>query len=570
MAKKSTKPAGTGSLQGAAKDLSLSDAVQAAKTYYANGDLGTAEKFCRQILEQVPNQADTLCILGVIAHQTGKSEQAIELINQAISHEPDFPDAHNNLGEVYRAMARYEEARACFEKAIDLNPGFSEAYNNLGAVLKQGKRPDLATQCFNKAIELKPDYADPYTNLGNIYDDMGQHDEAISHHRKAIAINPRYVLAYRNLGKVLHNLGRLDEAMQAYRQALELSPDEAEIHRQMSRIKRFDAVDDDVRAMEKTYARADLAEEKKMYMCFSLGKAYEDIGDFDKSFEFYRTGNTLKRKTFDFSIGTEADYIGRVQRTFTDELFGRFEGSGVQDTTPIFIVGMPRSGTTLVEQILASHPDVYGAGELSIAIDLVHALTLSEDNRYPENLARMEAQSFTNMAGYYLENLRRYSTDAKRITDKMPGNFLQVGLIKLMLPKAKVVHCRRNPMDTCLSIYKNLFADGHFYSNDLEELGAYYNLYRTTMAHWENALPGFVHHVSYENLVQDMEPNVRDLLDYCDLDWHPDCLEFHKTERNVNTASAVQVRQPLYSGSIDSWKKFEHQLTPLLDIIDND
>ena len=255
---------------------------------------------------------------------------------------------------------------------------------------------------------------------------------------------------------------------------------------------------------------------------------------------------------------------------FTEDLFRKHERSGLADVTPIFILGMPRSGTTLVEQVLASHPDVCGAGELSIVSDIVRAMSSDAGNHYPENICRMESVSLSNIAAYYLQKLRELAPEHMRITDKMPGNFQHLGLIKLMLPKAKVIHCSRSPMDTCLSIYKNHFAtDGHYYGYDMESLGYYYNHYRTLMDHWEVILPGFIHTIRYEDIVADKEPHIRKLLEYCDLEWNATCLDFHKTERPVNTASAAQVRQPIYARSVQSWKNYENQLAPLLSILDH-
>lgn len=464
----------------------------------------------------------------------GKLIEAAQVYRKAIKKQPKFVEAHNNLGNVLVDLERFEEAIKYYRKAVDLTPQNPMLLNNMGNALQLQGENEKAIKWLNRAIKKDPDYGDAYNNLGHALSDLGEIDQAISAFRKSIQINPGNEKAYRDLAKN----------------------------------KKFSDYDDEIRAMESFYSQAGISNEQKMHLSFGLGKAYEDIRGYDKAIEFIIEANRLKRNSINFSIAGEKDTFSQIKTVFSVEFLAKHENTGFQDATPIFILGMPRSGTSLVEQILASHPDVYGAGELNDLPDLIKDIRPTKSaSEFPACLYEWNAQKYANTGREYIARIRKHSDGAKYITDKLPYNFMNIGLIKLILPNAKVIHCTRDPMDTCLSIFKNFFSHGHRYAYDMTELGQYYSLYADLMAHWNALLPDFIYNLSYENLVADQKTETRKLLEYCTLPWDDHCLSFHRTKRNVKTASNVQVRQPIYQDSIKLWKRYEEQLKPLQEAI---
>jgi hypothetical protein len=316
--------------------------------------------------------------------------------------------------------------------------------------------------------------------------------------------------------------------------------------------------------MESLYGNKNYSDEQKMHLAFGLGKAYEDLGDHEKSMDFILQATRLKRVSIDYSVSEEVELFSNIKATFSSDFFSAREGTGNQDHTPIFILGMPRSGTSLVEQILASHPDVFGAGELNDLSVLTQNISSAESpSNFPAGIIDLDSGALDDLGKRYVERIRKHSVTSKYISDKMPQNFLYIGLIRVILPNAKIINCTRDPMDNCLSLFKNYFNTAQYYSYDLTELGQYYNLYLNLMQHWRDTLAGFVYDLSYEQLVTDQENQSRQLLDYCHLPWDDACLDFHKTRRIVKTASNAQVRRPIYKDSVQLWKRYEKQLEPL-------
>ncbi len=339
-------------------------------------------------------------------------------------------------------------------------------------------------------------------------------------------------------------------------------------YRQLASLKKFSEYDHDVKAMEEAWATPDLSDEQRMQLAFGLGKSFDDLRRYEKAFRFFSAGNDIKRGTYNFSVEHAENNFGMIKKLFTIDMFADHRLAGASDETPIFILGMPRSGTSLVEQILASHPKVHGGGELDYLKNVVFHLNKSYKGIFTDVINQARINQFSNAGTKYIKMIRAHSNFARFITDKMPENFRFIGIIKLMLPNAKIIHCRRNPMDTCLSIFKNLFTgDGLLYTNNLRELGQYYKLYGDLMSYWHSVLPGFIYDIQYEDVVANQEKQSRALLEHCGLEWDDACVEFHKTNQPVQTLSSAQVRRPIYNDSVQAWKRYEKWLTPLLDII---
>lgn len=535
------------------------------------GEMDEAVTNYHKALQIKPDFVEAHYNLGVALQELGKLDEAIASYHKALTVKPDFAEVHCNLGIALQKLGKLDEAVACYHAALQIKPNFVEAHSNLGSVLqKQGKLGE-AIASYHKVLQIKPDYAEVHCNLGSLLQQLGKLDKAVASYHKALQIKPDFAEAHNNLSNALMDLGRQDEAIASCHKALAVKPDYAVAHRHLSLMKKFVEYDDDIKAMEQANTRPDIGDPQRMHLSFALGKSFEDLHQYKKAFDFYLTGNTIKRGTFEYSIESVARTMEDLKELFTTEFFNRHKTTGVSDDTPVFILGMPRSGTTLVEQILASHENVYGAGELNHLSRIVASrFTGVGDAKLSESLAQASADDFSDAGREYINLIRENIDSAKFITDKMPLNFHRIGIIKLMLPRAKVIHYCRDPRDTCLSIFKNYFpADGNRYAYDLRELGQYYNLYRDLMAHWHKVLPDFIYDIHYEDIVADQEEQSRSLITHCGLEWDDACLEYYNSDRVVKTASASQVRKPMYKSSVQSWKRYEKGLAPLLDVLAN-
>jgi len=561
-----------------------------------------AEAIYRRILAIDAQHSDSLHLLGMIAHQDGHNEVAVEMIRKAIAinpkqaayHsnlgtvlqaqgklneaaacyeralalQPNWPEFHTNLGNIRQAQGKLDEAVSCHERALAINPDCAEAHNNLGnARLAQGKLED-AVSCYERGLVLKPDYASAHNNLGNALASLDQIDDAVAHYAGALALNPDYPDAHNNLGNIFRQRGQFDDAMTHYERAIAIRPDYGKAHFNRAEIKTFRPGDADLPALEALAARDDLSVENALHVHFALAKALEDTGDYHRAFEHLRQGNALKRGQIIYDETAVVDLFRRISTVFESSLFDRFPSVGDPSSVPVFVVGMPRSGSTLIEQILASHPQIHAAGELTILDQAEAGLFDAADHAlpYPECVPALDGAAFRQLGQSYLARLPAVPDGQRRIVDKLPGNFLRIGLIRLILPNARIIHTMRNPIDTCVSCYSKLFATGLHYCYDLAELGRYYRCYSRLMNHWRRVLPpGALLDVSYENVVDDLEGQARRLVDYCGLSWDDRCIGFHRTSRPIKTASAVQVRQPLFRGSLQRWRRYEACIGPLLD-----
>lgn len=566
------------------------------------GDNEQAIQWFQKAIQQDANYADAYNNLGNALAATGAIEPARKAYHDTLRINPGQVGAYTNLANIELELENYAEAENGFRKALSLQPNQLEAAIGLGSALFEQEKYTSAISVYRKALLIDPNSVVALTGLGNALCLSWDLDEAITSFEKAIKIEPGYFKAYIGLGKargdigdrepaiaalqqaidlapdhtdakielanLYSNYGQIDLAISLYRDVIELDPDNSDAYRVLAKNRKFSEKDADLEAMETLYTNDQLPETSRMHLAFALGKAYEDLQQFEQSFECIATGNRLKRNTISYQTSDTQSYFENIKQTFSKEFFADRNATGSADSTPIFILGMPRSGTSLAEQILASHPDVYGAGELmSLSKIVQEQFAAADKGAFPEAVDQVTDTGYQAMGETYLSSIKSLAANSKRITDKMPHNFQYVGLIKLILPNAKVIHCRRDPMDTCLSIYKHLFTGKHDYAYEMTELGQYYRLYQELMEHWCEVLPGFVYHLDYELLVENQESQTRCLLDFCELDWDPACLAFEKTRRKVRTASNAQVRRPMYKDSVALWRRYEKQLRPLYEII---
>ena len=521
-----------------------------------------------RVLALNPDLVTAIRNRGNVLSALGRTDEALADYDRALALDPDDADTCNGCGDVLKKLHRIREAEQMFRRAILLNADYAEAHCNLGSVLIDLGKPDQAEAVLRRAIALRPDFAIALHNLGTALIGLDRSDEAAAVMQRAAALDPALAGAHHNLGVALMELGRLTEAREAAERAVALAPMEVSYLRQLGEVRNYAAGDSYFTALQALAKDATaLPVDDQITLHFALAKAHADIGQPQEEFQRLLAGNALKRAQIDYDEMAVLGEMERARKVFTSEFIRAREGSGEPSPKPIFIVGMPRSGTTLVEQILASHPDVRGAGELTLferAIGDVRS-SMQEGEPYPEMALQMSGIHFQDLGARYLAGIQRLAPAASHVTNKMPTNFLFAGLIHLALPNATIVHTVRDPVDTCISCFSRLFTEVNFQTYNLAELGCYYRHYKALMAHWHRVLPTRrILDVSYEDVVADLEGAARRILSHCGLPWDSRCLDFHLTERVVRTASATQVRQPIYTRSVGRWRAYEPLLGPLL------
>lgn len=459
------------------------------------------------------------------------------------------------------------EAVAHYDRILALKPDLAPVHNNRGLALAELDRPERAVAAYRRAAALNADDPQTLCNWSLALAELGRWAEAEAILRRAIAGRPDFAAAHNNLGLILREQGRVAEAASALERAICLSPKDTSYYDNLAAIRPFTVGDPYVTALEALAADTSLPAVSRMHLDFALAKTYEPVGNSERAFAHLLAANAGKRAQIAYDEAATLAQMDRTREMFTRQFVGDRRGSGKRSSVPLFIVGMPRSGTTLIEQILASHPQIFGAGELNLLRQAADAIggAAPQSPPFPEFVPGMSAAQLGELGTLYLEKLLQRAPGATRITDKMPANFLFAGLIHLALPDARIIHAVRDPIDTCVSCFSVHFTRGQLHTYDLAELGRYYRHYQALMAHWRRVLPpGRIIDVRYEDLVGDLEATARRLIACCGLPWDPRCLDFHRTERPVRTASALQVRQPLYHTSVGRWRRYERFLAPLL------
>lgn len=516
-----------------------------------------------------PSLVEGLNNRGTALQQQGHYTAALVDFDTAANLQPENAKTLYNLGNCLRALGRRQEALAAYDRAIKLDPGDVNHWNNRGNLLREMARPTDALHDFDQALRLDPRNVPVLNNRGVVLNELGRSDEAIACYRSLLELKPDFALAYNNLGDLLSGVGRFDDARAVLRHAIALRPGYSEAYLNLSSIHRFTAGDELVSAMIAARKTADEPASKARFD-FALGKAHVDIGAYEDAFRYYAEGAAVRRRLLPYDEVATLALISGFKTVFTPEFVERHRAAGDPDQRPIFILGMPRSGTSLIEQILASHPAVRGGGELMALSRAMRPLML-RDGVFPLNLSSISVPDIKEFAASYMSEVAAFLPMDLRVTDKMPLNFYFVGMIALAMPNARIIHATRNPIDTCLSCFMQHFTEGHEFSNDLEELGRYWRAYADLMAHWRRVLgPDAFIDVAYEDIVADLEGEARRMLDYVGLEWDDRCLSFHKSKRTVRTASVAQVRQPIYKTSVERWRVYEPWIGPLLEALDLD
>ncbi len=557
-----------------------------------------ARSLCQQLAQTHPDDPELWFLLGALHGQLGEFSEAERCCRSALSLRPDHPALHYNLGIALARQGRMREAAASLGQAVRLNPGNADAHADLGAVLASLQERDSAIVSFETAIRINPDLLRAHIELGRQLLTSYRFDRLMHVLRNALQRFPRCAELHFLMGITHQELGEIDEAEPCLQHALELDPNHAEaraslagtfgLRRQYATANtllaplvgggnesattalvfatfahRFGREDEAVAMLAHQLAREGLPDGVASKLHFALARIHDRRGEYDDAFKHFKEGNRLRHAKFDHAGFSR--FIEALTSTWGHASSAQLPRSTIHTTQPIFIVGMMRSGTSLVEQILASHPEVFGAGELGTMDNFARGLParLGTPEPYPHCVRRLTADMLTNMAREYLSRVERKAGGSPHFTDKMPANFLHLGLIDLMFPDARVIHCVRDPMDTCLSCYCQPFGGEHAYAYDLEDMGFYYREYERLMTHWRKVLRIPMLELRYEELVADPEPVIRRLLEFCELPWNDRCLNPHTNPRAVATASHEQVQRPIYRESVGRWRHYAPHLGPL-------
>jgi tetratricopeptide (TPR) repeat protein len=517
-----------------------------------------------------------LVAAGAEHWRAGRYEDAETTLVSALRKNPENIDAMRFLAMVYDVQdKKLLEAEALLRRAISIAPDFHQALGNLGKILVDNNKHVEAIEIYQRLLKLKPNDDDAWAGYGRALAQAGRVKDAEEAYCKSLALNSKAPSVHMARAHMLKTLGSQKEALKAYRKSIEHNPALGESYWSMANLKVFQFADQEVSAMEQQLDSGDLKEESRVNFMFSLGKAFEDRKDYERAWQYYAQGNQLRRTTVVYDAAENELHLKNIRNVFSKELIQALEGAGHDAPDPIFIVGLPRTGSTLVEQILASHSQVEGTAELPNLGAIANGTGKYRPDGlgYPDTIATLTKRDFETYGKEYLKQIARHRVlGTPYFIDKMPNNFIHAGWIKLVLPNAKIINTRRHPMDSLLGVYKQLFAKGQPFTYDTMDLAEFYRCYMEIMTHWHEVLPGQVLDVHYEDTVMDLETQVRRILDFCGLEFEESCLRFYETARPVKTASSEQVRQPIYKSALGLWKKYGDNLAiwqkELEDIID--
>jgi len=505
-----------------------------AMTLVRKGQTGEAEKIYKQILKEDPNNVDALRLLGLLAVKGGSLDQGIMILKKCTEIAPDYALAWENLANMYRQK---------------------EGFENL----------DKSIYCFKKATKFRPNWAEGWAGLGTVLTRSSLHNEGINAYQKSITLKEEQPRVHLSLGHVYKTTGEQEQSVASYHKAIKHYEMFGEAYWSLANLKTYNFSNKEINSMELQITKEDLPEREKVHFLFALGKAYEDLKDYKRSINFYNEGNDLNRGRSSYDPKAVEAISKRIKKFFNKKFIKDKSDSGDLSPDPIFIVGLPRSGSTLIEQILSSHSKVEGTMELPNMLNMARRLGsgTKDQTSYPEILSKLSTSEIESLGKQYISETKMIRSEFPFFIDKMPNNFSHIGLINLILPNAKIIDARRDPLDTCFSCYKQLFARGQMFTYDFNELARYYVNYIKLMDHWDEVLPGKVYRVFYENIVENQEDETKNLLEFCNLPFEENCLRFYETKRAVKTASSEQVRQPIYRKSIHHWKNYEPFLKEL-------
>ena len=561
--------------------------------------------FIKQALAVDAGDPQAHANIGLAYKDTGKPKDAIRHLRESIRLDPRNPVVHNNLGNVLRLVEQPREAARSYERALKLQPGFAECWSNLAAAMNESDRWERGLQAVDRALQLDAGLAQAWNNKGDILLNQAKYAAALEHYQKAAALSPKYAAAminmarvqrdmeapgdaFETLDKVLameprhpeahHVMGVLHEQMgdqanaaRHFLAAIDAAPAMGMAHYQLAQINGRTGTEAELAAMRSAWEKGDLSRSDRMYLAFGLARALEQRGAYDEAYEYLAQGNGVKAALRPYDDAQTATYIDALY-TCAESAAARVGfDAGCADERMVFVVGMPRSGTSLTEQILATHSAVTGAGELSYAYDMVHRIRDMTGQKFPDNMDLLSPSSFRELGEYYVSRHvdAKANLEARCVVDKTPLNFQYIGLLAIALPRARFIYCHRDAVANCWAIHRIPFDEKQTYAHSLTSLGQYYRRHRDLVERWKSLFPGRILTVRYEDTVADVEGQSRRILDFLDLPFEPGVLAFHENRRLVKTPSASQVRRPIYTDSVAAWKRYERHLGPLIEALDD-
>ncbi|MDG1859817.1 MAG: sulfotransferase, partial [Emcibacteraceae bacterium] len=545
--------------------MEIKQAIKMAAALANQGRLAESQKVCQNILRADDKFHPALHLLGQLALQGGRPDIAEQMLHKAAMIDPGRFIYQRDLAEVLFQNGKAKVALPFIKRATSLNDKDTKTHFVAGNIdLTIGDFAN-AKKSFEKVIKREPNHPHAHNNLGASMERMGDANGAKAAYHQALKNNVKNVEAHNNIASILIAEGELEDAKIHLKGAIRIRPDYIEAHHNLSGLKKYQEDDDDLKMLIKMAAELDqFSPLNQARLLFILGQAYADMNKYDQAFDHFTKGNNQMRAMINYDAKSAEKYNVDLKSAFNEDFFTNTDHSKNEDPTPIFIVGMPRSGSTLTEQILSSHDDVYAAGELTT----LGAIIKAKLPTFPRGLDEVSGATFKSIGDAYLKEIKKHAPDAKRVIDKMPGNYQFIGLISKILPHAKIIHINRNAMDCCVSIYTRLFLQPIPYAYDLSELGQYYMHYQELMNHWEAHLSGDnLTYVKYEDVVLNFEEEARKLIKFVGLGWQDKVLDFNNQKSSVITASAAQVRKPIYKSSVNRWRVYENHLGILENIL---
>lgn len=558
-----------------------------------------AINYILRALALVPDNPQSHTNIGLAYKDRGDAKTAAHHFRESIKLDPNNPDVYNNLGNVLRVIDKPKDAIQSYECALQLNRNFTECWSNLAAALNETGQQKPALKAVGRALDLDPGLAQAYNNRGDIYLAQARYEDALAEYKRATELSPKYVAALINMARVQRDMdipddatktlqlalnlepenpeallvqgvlreqmGDRDGAAKSFKAAIKTSPEMTVAHYYLSQIRGRQGTDEEFDAMRALKEQADLNDNSRMYLGFGLYRAYEQRERYDEAFANLAAANRIKAESTPYDDKETAQYIESIIECAESTIERLGDSPGKLDSRPVFVLGMPRSGTSLTEQILASHSAVAGAGELSFAYDTAHSIRDMTNEKFPDNMNLLSAAQYAELGENYMARHSVENLGLRYVVDKTPLNFQYIGLLGLALPDARFIHCHRDPVANCFSIHRMPFDEKQTYAHSLEALGKYYTRYWNFMQRWHALFPGRILDISYEDTVADVETQSRRMLEFLELPFEDSVLEYHKTKRLVKTPSASQVRQPIYKDRLAAWRKYEKYLGPLID-----
>jgi len=530
--------------------------------HYQTKNFKKAEELGIIITNNFPEDELAWKILSVSLKKLGKISDSLIAIQKIIKINPKNHLAYYNLGNTYKELGKIYEAKKSFKKAVSLNPSFLEAHYNLAIVSKENGNLEEAIISYEKIIYINPNFVTAYNNLGNIFNDLGELDKAEKNYKKVISLNPKFAEAYNNLGNIYEKKGKIDKAKIKYEEAISINPKLTNAHRQLSLVKNYNEYDTQYFLLKKLYSDKSINKQDLCNINFSLTKIYEDLKNYEKAYKHLNEGNKIQKNIFNYEIERDIKLFSQIKNKFLklNKISYRAQ-KNKKIIIPIFILGMPRSGTTLIEQIISSHSQVAGLGELPFISTFGASIVKNEIKLTNDNLLKFRKS--------YLENIKKISNGSLIVTDKMPQNFYYIGLILSIFPEAKIIHVKRNAAAVCWGNYRQWFKSKQLgYSYSISDILKYYELYKNLMAFWKKSYKDQIYEIDYEKLTINTAEVTKKLIKHLNLKWEDECLKPQDNLRSISTASNIQIRKKIFKGSSQKWKKYKPFLNGILDHLD--